>query len=68
LATEIFQNCHKIHIHKSLKASLTAEKMNGKLHGGNCCSRIAVNMNDSTYVISWYNTHKAHFKKWEERK
>lgn len=25
-------------------------------------------MNDGTYVISWYNTHKAPFKKCEERK
>lgn len=42
--------------------------MNGKLHGESWCWGIAVNITDNTYVISWYNTHKASFRKCEERK
>lgn len=44
--------------------------MNRKLHGQSCCChcRIAVYMNDSTCVTTWYNAHKAPFRKCEERR
>lgn len=42
--------------------------MNRKLHGESCCWGIAVNIADNRYVILWYNTNKAPFRKCEERK